>query len=370
MQEPRHITLSIEQFIKRSWPLLAVGAVLLFITSALLFWFAVSGKGRTASGVVATSTEQVVVSTSTQDLIPRSLDGVLVPVDQSRLQPYAVMVENNPDARPLSGPAKANLVYEVPVEGGLTRFMLVFDATTTVDAIGPVRSARPYFVDFADSLNAVYAHVGGSPAALDQLKAMKSVRGLNEFFNGKYFWRSAKREAPHSTYTRTDLLHEAGIEKKWSEGHFRSWRYTDDEPDSGTSTRRGVLNGPNFGSTGWQQAHWTYQPKENTYQRFEANVMAKDQDGTAVQAKNVVVLLTDGKVLDPEGRLSIRTTGKGKAFLYHNGKRESIMWYRTAGEHLRFETVDGLEATLNRGTTWIEVVIDGTVFSAIEGQGK
>lgn len=368
MQEPRHITFSIEQFIKRSWPLLAVGAVLLFAASGALFGFAISGKGRVVQGSAATSTGETVASTSTQDLIPRTLDGVLVPVDQSRLQPYAVMVENNPDARPLSGPAKANLVYEVPVEGGMTRFMLVFDATTTVDTIGPVRSARPYFVDLADSLNAVYAHVGGSPAALDQLKAMRKMRDLNEFFNGKYFWRSAKREAPHNTYTRTDLLLEADAAKRWTEGHFRSWRYKDDDPESGTSTYRGDLNGPNFEATGWQQAHWTYRPAENVYQRFEANVMAKDQDGTPVQAKNIVVMLTDGKVLDAEGRLSIRTTGKGKALLYHDGKRESIMWYRTAGEHLRFETVDGLETLFNSGTTWIEIVIDGAIFRAIETQ--
>ena len=121
---------------------------------------------------------------------------MLVSAEEANLQPYAVMIDNHPDARPSSGLAAANLVFEVPVEGGMTRYMAVFDATTTVDQIGPVRSARPYFVELADALGAVYAHVGGSPDGLNLITSLPKFRDLNEFWNGKYFWRSAKRDAP------------------------------------------------------------------------------------------------------------------------------------------------------------------------------
>ena len=143
----------------------------------------------------------VVPTTTARELVPRMLDGVQVPFEEAALQPFAVMVENSPDAWPLAGLAKANLVIEAPVEGSITRFLAVIDATTTVDQIGPVRSARPYFVDFANGLQAVYAHVGGSPEALSLIHVLSSFRNLDEFSSGKYFWRSSKRAMPHNTYT-------------------------------------------------------------------------------------------------------------------------------------------------------------------------
>src|SRR5260221_8029347 len=158
MEGPRKVTIPLDVFIKRSWPLFAAGAVFLLFTSGILFWFALSGKGRksqTPSPVLPVEA----ASTSTDTLVPRAIEGVLVQPRDARLLPFAVMIDNHPDARPSSGLAEASLVIEAPVEGGMTRYMAVFDATTTVDQIGPVRSARPYFVDFANAFGALYAQV-------------------------------------------------------------------------------------------------------------------------------------------------------------------------------------------------------------------
>ncbi|MBI5654795.1 DUF3048 domain-containing protein [Candidatus Uhrbacteria bacterium] len=368
-QNSRRVTISLETFIKRSWPVLAFGAVLLIGAIAGLTWFAVSGKGRkqpVVETVTATSTVAE-AATSTSDLVSRALDGVLVLPAESRLQSYAVMVENHTDARPLSGPAAANLAFEIPVEGGITRYLLVFDATTTVDAIGPVRSARSYYVDLADGLNAVYAHVGGSPESLDMIKGMSGFRDLNEFSNGKYFWRSTKRVAPHSTYTRTDLLHEAAAAKNFKEGHFVGWHYKDDDAlESTTSSVRGKEDGPKLKYGGSYNTSWSYNREENVYERYEAKSLQKDADGTVVKAKNVVVLSTDGQVLDNVGRLKIRTTGRGNAVLYRDGKMMKIVWRRTAGENFRFEGLDGTDVMFNRGTTWVEVTLDSGTFDSTE----
>ena len=357
MEEPRVERIPIETVIKRSWPLLAFGAVLFVAVIAGLLWYAISGKGRHTdlSVAQATSTE-VAIATSTGDAVPRALDGMWVTPAEAQLQPFAVMVENHPDARPLSGPARANLVYEIPVEGGITRYMLVFDATTTVDQIGPVRSARPYFVDLADGLNAVYAHVGGSQQALDQIKSMSSFRNLDEFANGKYFWRSFKRVAPHNAYTRTDLMQSAFAVKKWETGRFRGWRYKDDDAAASTTTTvRGTEDGPKVAYGGSFTTSWAYDQATNMYTRFEAGVVQKDLDGAIVRAKNVVVMVTDGWVIDSYGRLTVRTTGRGKATLYRDGKKSELMWTRSAGSNLRFEGLDGTDAMFNRGTTWVEV---------------
>lgn len=363
MEERHVVRIPLETVIRRSWPLLAFGAVLLFGVITGLVWFAVSGKGRTSTVQNAQATSTIEMGTSTGDVVSRALDGMLVTPAEAQLQPFAVMVENHTDARPLSGPASANLVFEIPVEGGITRYMLVFDATTTIDGIGPVRSARPYFVDYADGLNAVYGHVGGSPEGLEKIKAMTSFRDLNEFSNGKYFWRSAKRAAPHNVFTRTDLLRDAFDQKQWKIGHFRGWHYKeDDQLESTTSSVRGSDMGPKLSYGGSYNASWAYDRKENVYTRSESAQVQKDQDGTIVRAKNIVVLQTDGSVIDSYGRLKIRTTGRGKATLYRDGKKMEISWTRVAGEHIRFETTDGNDALFDRGTTWIEVVIDPTVF--------
>lgn len=363
MEERRIVRIPLETVIKRSWPLLAFGAVLFIGVITGLVWFAVTGTGRKTTTQNAQATSTIEIVTSTGDVVSRALDGVLVTPAEAQLQAFAVMVENHVDARPLAGPASANLVYEIPVEGGITRFMLVFDATTTVDGIGPVRSARPYFVDYADGLNAAYAHVGGSPDSLEKIKAMPSFRDLNEYFNGKYFWRSAKRVAPHNVLTRTDLLRDVFSVKQWKVGHFRGWHYKEDDAlESTTSSVRGTENGPKISYGGSYNVSWAYDRATNMYTRSTSGQVQKDQDGTVVRAKNIAVLMTDGSVLDDVGRLKIRTTGRGKATLFRDGKKMEILWKRSAGEHIRFETTDGNDVLFDRGTTWIEVVIDASMF--------
>jgi len=111
------------------------------------------------------------------------------------------MVENHPDAWPLSGMSKAQVVIEAPVEGGITRFLVFFDPATEVDEIGPVRSARPYYVEWADSWHAFYAHVGGSSEGLRLIQTKDNLIDIDQFRHGNTFWRSILRFAPHNVYT-------------------------------------------------------------------------------------------------------------------------------------------------------------------------
>ncbi len=351
------------KLLKRSWKrILPVGVLLIFMSLGLGY-IAVSGKARRSSGVVPTA------SSTSSDLpavaptsVARGLDGVLVSAEEAHLPVYGIMVENHVDARPLAGPAAANLVVEAPVEGGITRFLLFFDATTTVDAIGPVRSARPYFVDFAQGLGAIYGHVGGSPEALKRIQNLSEFRDLNEYFNGKFFWRSSKRSAPHNAFTRSDLLASAASFRGWGTGAlFPAWKYKDEAPldgGTGSSTPRGLEDGPRIRYGGSYNVSWAYDRPTNAYTRSQAGKEQKDQDGSGVYAKNIVVMLTNGKVLDAEGRLEIRTTGKGKAVIYRDGIKTEGVWRRAEGEWLSFEGTDGSDIMLNRGTTWIEVVTD------------
>lgn len=349
MTETRKIKISLAAFFKRSWPLVALGGFLVFVLAALtisiiinLHPFQNNGNNGDGDGII-------VPTTAARELVPRALDGVLVPYEEAALQPFAVVVENSPDARPLAGLAKANLVIEAPVEGGVTRFLAVYDATTTADQIGPVRSARPYFVDFANGLQAVFAHVGGSPEALELIRILSSFRNLDEFSSGKYFWRSSKRPMPHNTYTRTDLLRAAYGDKDWSAAPFRPWRYS-------TSSEYGDVKEVAVPYQGIFSARWVFDSSTGLYARFQYGAEQKDADGNAVKAANVILLYSEAEALDEVGRLRIRTTGTGRAEAYRNGKKKEAVWRRRSGDWISFEAIDGSAMEFAPGTTWIEVV--------------
>ena len=382
----RRERIPLDVFLKRSWPLIALGAVLILLVSGILAWYAVSGVGRTAphvSSPVEGSTTST-SATSTLTLVPRSLDGVLVEPTLAHLLPFAVMIDNHPDARPQSGLAEASLVFEAPVEGGLTRYMAVFDSSSTVDQIGPVRSARPYFVDWANGLGAVYAHVGGSPDALDYIKSMPSFHNLDQFFNGNTFWRSAKRAPPHNTYTRTELLLSLAQAKNWKPSQWHAWDYKDDDTlsaatttlgassSTGSATKKVILRGTSAGPiipfNDNTHVGWQYDRANDTYIRLINGVQYTDLDGTQVRAHNVVVILTDTQILDSEGRLKVRTTGRGSALLYRDGDVFPMTWFRTTGGQISFEGVDGTDVQFNRGTTWIEVVASSILFQGLKGK--
>ncbi|MFH0804659.1 MAG: DUF3048 domain-containing protein, partial [Patescibacteria group bacterium] len=167
----------------RRWiPYVAIGFGVLVVAVVGILVFGGTGK-NTDSG---TTTD----GTATQAaLVRRVLDGVYVPSGQENLFPAAVMVENLVAARPQSGLAKANVVYEALAEGGITRFMAVYASPLAgLREIGPVRSARPYYLDWVGEYHALYLHAGGSPQALQDIKRY-NVFDLSQFTNGPYYKR-------------------------------------------------------------------------------------------------------------------------------------------------------------------------------------
>lgn len=359
LKQPVEPPSSLEKFLKRSWPLLAGGAVLILVVCGFLYNYAVSGKARKETDQPPPD-PQTQTTTTVSTVAARALDGMPVSPEEAKLQPYAVMVENSPDARPLMGPADANLVVEAPVEGGITRFMLVFDATSTASQIGPVRSARPYYVELATALNAVYAHVGGSQEALDDIHAATGFRDLDQFSNGKSFWRSTKRSAPHNVFTSMDDLRAADGAKGWSDGSVTSWRYLSPTDATGTGDVKEI----DIPYGGVFDVTWTYDKDTNGYARLQDGATQRDADGTAVTSTNVVILLTDSQVLDDVGRLKVRTTGSGKAWLFRDGKRFDITWRRLAGSWFTFEATDGNDALFRPGKTWISIVTSASMAPA------
>ncbi|MFZ2979004.1 MAG: DUF3048 domain-containing protein, partial [Candidatus Magasanikiibacteriota bacterium] len=159
----------------------------------------------------------------------RILDGVCVAM-QTDINPklVAVMIENHSEARPQSGLVDASIVYEAPVEANYTRFLAIYPADTTVNKIGPVRSARPYYLDWLGEYGTpMYMHVGGSPNALEIIKT-RNIFDLNEFYRGWYYWRSEDRSAPHNTYTSSELWNKAlaTYSDSYTDSEYEGWQFT------------------------------------------------------------------------------------------------------------------------------------------------
>lgn len=269
----------------------------------------------------------------------------------------AVMVENHPDARPQSGLVDAQVVYEAPVEANYSRFLLLFDKNQDVPKVGPVRSARPYYLDWVSEYDdAMYVHVGGSPLALSQIKQY-GLFDLNEFFRGWYFWRSKDRFAPHNAYTSSDLWQSAweefGEDRKNASTTFWVYDYKDEcnNIDHVCATDITVQF---FGKT--YEAHWEFNSSTLQYERFQADSRHVDHDLRPILADTVIVQFVTTTVVDNIGRLNMETIGSGKVMVFRDGHLTEGIWKKESREEkTRWYDAGGQEIPLKPGKIWIEV---------------
>jgi hypothetical protein len=292
----------------------------------------------------------------------RAIDGKPLTVASDDNGYYAAEIDNMIDGRPLAGVSEAALVIEAPVEGGITRLLAVYPAADKVERIGPVRSARPYFLDWTQEFDAVYVHCGGSPAALVDIKDTR-VRDLNEFYAGRYFWRDTGRSAPHNVYTSTDLLAKA-VGDKFADYTARRPAAPMFKEEAGANDRPQTSDDIVIGySVGAYRVSWQYDREMNDYRRRQGDDWQKDEGGQAVRAKNVVVQFHKIVVLDAIGRRSIETAGEGKALVARDGVTVAAAWKKNSvADRTRYYDENGAELALNAGKTWIEIVpLDGDV---------
>ncbi len=182
--------------------------------------------------------------------------------------PLAVMVENHTDARPQSGLSKADVVYEALAEGGITRFMAVFLQEDT--KMGPIRSARPYYLDWAVEYGAAYAHFGGSPDALDKINqyGIKDLNGLT--IGPPTFERTNARPAPHNVYSTTEKLREKADQKGYKKDtDITMWKFLDEKDIPRRDKRPATFSIKlGFNGTAGYNVEWRYNQDTNSYFRF------------------------------------------------------------------------------------------------------
>jgi len=300
-------------------------------------------------------------------MVTNKLDGTKVDETKAKRHPLAIIVENHPEARPQVGLDKASLVYEAISEGGITRFMAVY-GPHDANKVGPVRSARTYFVDWASEFDAFLAHVGGNLDALDKIKA-EGILDLDQFALGDpTYWREAEpgKAIEHTMYTKTESLYNIANQKGWPKsGEFEALNFRDPKPDSTAVQKISV----DF-SEAQYKVEWEYNPQTNTYLRTMAGVPHRDRDtGDRLAASNLIVQEVERweaiTSINEQG-WAMKTIGSGKAKIFIEGKEIDGTWKKTSRtSRTLFYDEKGKEISFIPGFFWYEIT-PPDVFKAVK----
>jgi hypothetical protein len=282
-----------------------------------------------------------------------------LPVVPTRPEPalpgaVAVMIENSSYSWPQAGIEKADLVYEMESEFGITRF-LAFFYQDAVERIGPVRSARIGYYDVATAYGVPYAHVGGSYEALRELgQNNRALLDLDEIRTcGDCFWRSRERAAPHNVYTSTALLIGRSQAVGWRLAPLHLFPEGGPIADGKPVSAINLHWGPKSQTVGW-----VYNGER--YERSQSGLPHVTESGSTVKADTVVVLFTTyvwDAAAPPEGLNIISIIGSGSGYLFRDGEAYPVRWTKGSREqHYTITAQDGSPAVMAVGQTWVEIL--------------
>ena len=305
------------------------------------------------------------------------LTGQLTDAEVALQRPVAVMINNIINALPQSGIENASVIYEAPVEGEITRMMAIFDSVDGIDKIGPVRSCRDYYIDWALEFDAIYVHYGQAVYAYDLLNSdmvnnisglqyQDSVGELNGYAGEDVFFRSSDRVAPHNCYTSGEGILK-GIERKGYSmeldndytGHFKF--AADGETvtyPEGTATHIVPHKYTNYPFFDYDTTTEKYLRSEYP-DRSAGAAQIDDTTGDQLAVDNVIIQYCEIQNYDDHGYLNINTNSGGDAILFTKGTYEHATWVKDSDwGPAKYYDADGNEIAINQGKTWVCIVQD------------
>lgn len=274
-------------------------------------------------------------------------------------RPIAVMIDNVGDARPQAGLNDAYIVYEIIVEGKQTRLMALFK-DVNLEKIGPIRSSRHYFLDYAIENDAIYVHFGWSPQAEKDIKSLgvKNINGMTE--SSTSFWRVRDKSAPHNAVTSTEEILKIAERKKYSTTSKKDsvLNYVTDEVELESDITATNIAIPYSSS---YKVTYKYDEETKRYTRGYNKTTQKDWDTKElVTTKNIIITfaqntrLNDGTTKDRQNLLNIGTLD---GYYITNGKAIKIKCYKSSRKaQTEYKDLDGNEIDVNDGNTFIQIV--------------
>ncbi len=301
---------------------------------------------------------------NTEGKVQSDLTGEWVDPEVNNTRPIAVMINNIGEAMPQSGIGEADVIYEMVVEGGITRLMAVFSDYDGLEKIGPVRSARQYYVRTAEQMDAVFCHVGGSTLGYNEIDStgIDHLDGLSGA--GNYFiYRDNSRVAPHNAYASADGIKEAieylDIDMTHSSEYEPMFSFNSKNKDlENGSPATKITTAYNSSRKPW----FEYNAEDKLYYRFQyGEEQIDDQTGEQLRFQNVLVLFAE--TYSPDGYLmEVCNEDSGDGYYATNGQYVSITWkYENGTIHYYLESGDELK--MNPGKTWV------TFFDAADTAG-
>lgn len=283
--------------------------------------------------------------------------------EYERNRPVAVMLNNLKKAQPQLGNSQADIIYEVPAEGGITRMLAVYQTLDGIGTLGSIRSSRPYYIELALGHDALYVHAGGSPEAYQDLKSWKvnNIDGVNgSASQSAVFWRDQERrktmDYEHTLVTSGEKIQSFWDSSKYAKTHGDGYTYSQtftDEPLTGGATAEHVK----LAYTSYKTGLFDYDAATGRYLVSQYQAPYVDGNtGEQVSAVNLLLLETNISVIsgDKEGRLKVRITGEGDGLLCRNGQSVPIHWSRAdRNSPFVYTTADGQPLALGRGNSYV-----------------
>lgn len=287
------------------------------------------------------------------------------------LPPIAVMVENELNARPWQqGLSFARIVYEASAEGGITRFLAIYSPLSYFGKLGPVRSARSYFLDIAHEYGALYAHVGGRFDAIERLNHEEGIFDADQYAYENYFWREnvGKTALEHTMFTDGKTLTRLALDKNWtapgtppSSGAFinqaqngQNYLYNADL-ESFPKAREIKIN---FGFPAYSVSY-SYDKEKNLYMRSQAGAPHLDNaNKEQISASAIIVQQVEARPNgDPSGSISMKIIGSGASAFFSEGRAISGIWEKSSlNSPTEFFDGSGRKFAPRGERIWIEIL--------------
>ncbi|WP_096155805.1 MULTISPECIES: DUF3048 domain-containing protein [Bacillus] len=270
-------------------------------------------------------------------------------------RPIAVVINNDVKARPQSGLYKADVVVEILSEGDITRLIAIYQSELP-EKVGPVRSARDYFLDIAKPYNPIFVAHGYSPAAKQRLDAgeLDSINGM--LYDGTLFKRASFRQAPHNSYISFENIEKGASELGFNmEGETTPYLFlsqNEEQELNGVEINKVKIN---YSTRLVAQVAYEYSKEDELFQRYSGGERTKDLETLEdVVAQNIFIIETAHEVVDKVGRREINLTAGGRAVLIQQGKRYELEWKEDNGRLIPVK--DGQPVPFTPGKTWVNIV--------------
>jgi hypothetical protein len=347
-------------WMKRFWWVVAIGILVVGSGIGAIIWGTTGGSSEDL-----TSKEESVEKQPEPEPEPEPvryyspLTGIEVTENESRRPVTAIMIENlagKNAARPQSGLYEAGIVYEAVAEAGITRFLALYQEARP-EKVGPVRSVRMHFLEWATPYNATIVHAGGAADALEAIRRGR-YRDLSE--SKTYMYRTKDRIAPHNLYTSFNLLDEFNASKGYTSSEFTGFSRKPESPSAEVPAGKIEISM----STAGYKVDYTYDVATNSYLRSVGGEAHLDAERGQIKPKVVVVINLKETTRTGTKWTNFVTTGSGDAYVFQDGEAVIGSWQRDrTTDGIRFFDKDGKEILLNAGGVWISGTTKKPAFS-------